>query len=830
MVTSIPSLVFAALLTPTQTAAPESQAIEQALARPVFLENLGQWDERARFRRFAAGVTGWLVDDGWCLVLRGEGAPSVSSQDGHGAPAVALHMQFEGAQDVRPVGQTQAPGKYNWFRGPDPEQWVLGARASECVVWPELYSGITVVARAPRKAGAGVFEYDLELAPGANLGEVRIGLEGHTGLRVDDAGNLVVETAVGELVQPPPVAWQWAGDVRAPLECRFRVIDAQRFGFEAPERDPGLAAVVDPALLFSTYLSGQASQTVEDIEAGPGDSVYVAGWTLSDDFPVSSGSFQEFQAGLEDGFVTRLAGDGKQLVWSSYLGGSDTEVLTGLAVDALGNATVCGQTRSTDYPTQPGSYDTTANGFLDGFVARIAPSGDTLLWSTYLGGGLNDFASDVDLDASGAATVVGGTNGSGFPAFGGFDSSFNGGVFGGDAFVARIANSGSSLVFSSFLGGSKDDNASTVSVESTGEISIAGLTTGSFPVSTFAYDKSYSGPVDTFVARVSSNGKSLVYATYFGNVFETTVSAIALDGSGEAVLLGRTEDPGFPKTPGAFRTAFDGEAEGFYTRLATNGGSLVASTYIGGNGDDEVIGLEVDGTGRLLLAGNTTSDDLPTTPGSYAPVFHDNLGGVFADAFLLRFDSSLSAVDYGTYFGTSSTDTISGFALDASGAALFGGSTNSFQFPTTPDALQETFNLTATSEGFASRLNFLLHPITYGSQPIPGAASISWDGFPSVSDDFSIAVQNATSKKQAILFHGFAPQASPFYGRTIFVQPPLFRHRPVLPDVFGYKSIQVDISPSWVGQTVYFQWWYRDPNNPNKKTGMSDALSVLAHP
>ena len=799
--------------------------------RPTFLENRGQWPSQVRFRRFAGGSTAWLVDDGWWLVLRGE-SDSPGALGDAGRPAVALRMQFEGAHSVAPQGFEKAPGQYNFLLGADSEAWVRGARSSARVVWSGLYDGLDLVARGgPEGLAGGLFEYDLELAPGADLEGVKIKLEGHTGLHLDATGNLVVETAVGPLVQAPPVAWQWRGDERLPLACHFTLLGDDHFGFAAPERDPELRAVVDPALLFSTYLSGQLGQEVTAVSAGPGGTVYVAGWTLSDDFPSTPGSFQEFSAGNEDGFVTRLSADGTQFVWSTFLGGSDIDVLNGMVVDAVGAATLCGQTRSSDFPTLAGSYDPTPNGFTDGWVARLAPTGDALEWSTYIGGGLNDFCSALDIDGAGNVTVVGRTNGSGFPAIGGFDTTFNGGVFAGDAFVARFSGDGTALVWSTYLGGPQDDAATTVVVESTGEVCVSGTTSGSFPITPSAFDKTYSGAVDTFVTRIAAAGNGIVYSTYFGNVLDTTVKSMVVDGSGEVVLLGRTEDPQFPLTAGAFRTTFAGPAEGFYTRLDDKGSALLESTFIGGEQDDEVIAAARDATGRVWLAGNTTSADLPTTPGSYAPDYHANLSLLTTDAFLLRFDAALGAVDYGTYFGTNAEDTLAGFDLDASGALVFAGSTNSFQFPTSPGAVQETFNPAATGEGFAVRLTTLLHPFTYGNQGTPGGARIFWSGFPALGESFSIQIDNATPGKKAILFHGFAPTSKPFFGLTLLVQPPLFRHRPVLTSSFlGYKSVPVKLDPAWVGQSVYYQWWYRDPFNPKKKTGLSDALQVFVHP
>jgi hypothetical protein len=790
-------------------------------ARAGFLENRGQWPPEARFCAQGGGACAWFVDEGWWLVLRGREA------------GARVAMRFEGARSVRPLAEDALRGQHHFLRGGDPAAFVLGALAFERLRWQELYAGVDVVARAPRAPGAGaLFEYDLELAAGADLERVVVELAGHAGLSIDSSGRLVIETAAGTLVESPPRAWQMTPAGPEVLECRFRLLDGARFGFVAPGRDAARAAWIDPALIFSTYLSGNGDQIVEEIALGPLDDVFAAGMARSDSFPTTPGAFQPPWGGYEDAFVTRFAADG-QLVWSTYLAGASVDLLRGLAVDAAGAATVCGDTSSTDFPTLPGSFDTTANGFFDAFCARLAPTGDALLFGTYLGGLGNDRAADLGLDASGAATVVGSTNGAGFPATAGsMDPTFNGGAYGGDAFCLRLDPSGQ-LAWSTFFGGPSDEGATAVAVEMNGEVTIGGLGSAPMTMSQGAFQKTFKPPGDAWVLRLEADGAQAVFGTWLGGSGLEEITRIALDGSGASAIAGRAESADFPTTPGALDTVFGGASEGFLLELDAQGSALGWGTFLGGAEDDEVTGLAVVPGGGWVAAVSTYSSGLPATPGCYDGDFNASLFGLFRDAYLVKLLPQAQAVDYGTYFGTEDDDMVRDVAVDSTGAAVLGGATYAGNFPTTANALQPAFNVQAQREGFVSRLAFLRHPIPYGTGTPPGSggvATIDWSGFPDLAtNDFRVRIDGAAPNTKAILFHGFAPQANPFYSGTMYVVPPLKRHRPVTTDAFGSRSDKVKIEPAWVGSTVYFQWWFEDPLL-KKNAGLSNALEVTVYP
>jgi hypothetical protein len=795
---------------------------------PPFLPNGGQWPEPARFARAQGAACAWAVDDGWWLSLHERG--------GELRRGVALRMRFEGAGARPPIGEGRLPGRYSFLLGSDPARWARDLAGCERLRWREAWPGIDVLARP----GPGIFEYDLVLAPGADLARARFSCAGQRSSSLAADGSLLLETELGILRQPPPIAWQERpredGSLeRVPLECSFVRIDEASWGFSAPDLDPTLAAVIDPGLVWSTYLAGGSDQGIEAVGMDALGRVYVAGTTDSFDFPVTPGVFGGSWVGVVDAFVTCLEASGSQIAWSTFLGGSDMEQVRALAVSASGEVTVAGETRSSDFPVTAGAFDTTHNGFLDGFVARLAPQGSALSWSTYLGGGLNDRINALALAPSGEVTVAGTTNGSGFPTVpGSFDTSFNGGQFAGDAFASRLDAAGATLVWSTFLGGSLDDGATAIALEPSGVVTLAGVTTSAnFPVTPGVLQTFRSGPVDAFVARLDAAGAQLTWSTYLGGTKQETPSAVAIEPGGEVAVVGSTDSSDFPVTPGALDGTFDGPSDGFLARLAPDASQLASSTFLGGSADDELARVVVDGSGRLVLGGSTTSDDMSTTPGAYDRTWNGDPQNPMKDAWVARLAPGAGSIDYATFLGAADEDHLRGMALDPGGAVVFAGRTLAFNFPTTPGSYQPSFNLTATGQGFVVTLNFLLYPIPYGTAKLNsyGASpTIVFDGFPSVADqDLQLGLQSGMPNQKAVVFHGRSAAVIPFFGGMLLAQPPLVRDRVLQLDLFGYGIGPVGLAPGMVGQTLYFQVWFVDPGDP-LKVGLSDAFQVLVYP
>jgi len=385
------------------------------------------------------------------------------------------------------------------------------------------------------------------------------------------------------------------------------------------------------------------------------------------------------------------------LSYSSFLGGSDTDAATSIAVDSTGNAYVTGATRSTNFPTTTGSFHTTASGGNDAFVTKLSANGSTLVYSTYLGGSANDVGDSIAIDAAGNAYVTGFTSSFDFPTTtGAFQTILAGSANG---FVTKLSPNGSSLVYSTYLGGNSTDQAFGIAVDAGGNAYVAGSTKSTtFPTTTGAFQTTLGGNFDAFVTKLSSAGSSLIYSTFLGGSAEDDAFAIALDASGNAYLSGDTISAHFPTTAGAFQKTLGGNFDAFAAKLNADGSALIYSTYLGGSTEDEGFGIAVDAAGNAYLTGDASSADFPTTPGA----FQTTIGGGF-DAFVTELNTSGTALVYSTYLGGSLDDFGISVVVDSGGNAYLAGDTTSTDFPTTPDAFQTA--LGGGNDNFITEVN-----------------------------------------------------------------------------------------------------------------------------
>jgi hypothetical protein len=439
----------------------------------------------------------------------------------------------------------------------------------------------------------------------------------------------------------------------------------------------GWAAEID----WSTYLGGSEADSAGAVAVDASGNLYVAGRTASSDFPVLDGLGTTLSGG-GDAFVAKVDPSG-ELVWSSYLGGSSGDSARGVAVDENGSVYLVGYTSSSDFPTA-GGFDMT---YQEGaFVAKIDASGQSLIWSSYLGGTSGDTAYAVALDGDGNVFVVGYTTSTDFPTDNGFDTTFNSPPEFSyhDAFVTKVHASGQSLVWSSYLGGFNCDHARDVAVDGDGNVYVVGDTeSGDFPVDG-GFDTTFGFVNEAFVTKVNSSGESLAWSSYLGGEDDDAAAAIAVDGSGNAYVVGFTRSTDFPgasvddpsrwygipfvsrvDAAGAlewsflfgdpdlsssrgvavdpdgsvyvagqtYSTDFQGYYDTFVVEVEPSGQNVIWQSHLGGALADHVEGIAVDQTGNAYVAGYTTSTDFPFVDG-----LDDTLGG-WKDAFLARFVS-----------------------------------------------------------------------------------------------------------------------------------------------------------------------------------------------
>jgi hypothetical protein len=505
-------------------------------------------------------------------------------------------------------------------------------------------------------------EYDFIVAPGADPNQIQISFSGADSVTLDADGNLILRAGDAEIRQQKPYLYQEVNGTRQQVQGEFRVQNSEQ-NSESRIQNSESSRATDYCLLTTVYFSVGAYDTSRPLIIDP-----------------------------------------VVLGYSTYLGaGNEMDAAYDIAVDANGHAYVTGETRSLNFPASDGAFDETFNGSNnDAFVAKLNRNGSALLYATYLGGAGSDQAGGIAVDGDGNAYVTGGTWSKNFPTTpGAFDETFNGIIEGfmADAFVTKLSPDGSTLIYSTYLGGRNSDAGRRITMGSDRTAYLVGGTSSTnFPVTPGAFDTTYNGTGDTFVARLTSSGDTLVFATYLGGSDGAAAGGIAVDAAGNVFVTGSTQSSDFPTTPGAFQIEHSGSSDAYAVKLAADGSALAYSTFLGGGQGDGGDGIDVDGQGNVYIAGTTASLDFPVTPGAYDTT-HLVIDG--SDAFLTKLNQSGSALVYSTYMGAGSVGA-RGLAVDGHGHAYITGPVYA-GMDTTLDAFDRTHN--GSSDAYLMKLN-----------------------------------------------------------------------------------------------------------------------------
>lgn len=339
--------------------------------------------------------------------------------------------------------------------------------------------------------------------------------------------------------------------------------------------------------------------------------------------------------GAQDGFIAKLSSDGKKLLWATYLGGSGGEFLRDIAIDAQGNAYAGMTSVSASFPhITAGAFDTTHNGGLDNAAVKVSSDGKQVIYGTYLGGSGNEGPASVKVDGSGQLYYGSNTDSNNLPVTASaFQKTRKGGR---DYFLAKLAANGKSLVFCTYFGGSQDENAEThtLALDAQGNAVIGAITASAdLPTTPSAHRTTKSGPSDGFVAKLSSNGATLIASTYVGGGSSDGVQGLAVDSAGNILVGGTTSSANLPVSAGAYQSTYGGVVDSWAARFSPNLSAVHYMTYLGAGGDDEGRSLWVDAAGNIVSTGQTASNNLGTTPGAFQP----NYAGGQDDAFLARY-------------------------------------------------------------------------------------------------------------------------------------------------------------------------------------------------
>lgn len=687
MIPSSPLIVFHSLVLASCILSPEIPA--QNIQGLAFIENKGQWEEKILFCALRGDSQVRIYHDGFEL-CQGDVEP--------------LRLIFENSSREASIhGDQLRPAYFNYLRG-KPKDWISKARSWSGIIFHEIYPGVHIWLRMKN----GLLEYDLHVDSPQALDQVRIRCQGADSLRISSDGSIWIDTQGSPLRQPIPKTWiQRSNGETELVYCHYRILDDQCFSFASPDWDGSGKLVIDPGMEWSTFLGGSDLDLVFDIITDSSGEIIVTGDTKSQDFPSASGTLK----GESDAYVSKYSSDGS-LLWSTYLGGSEYEDGKILEYGQGGSILVAGITGSPDFPVTAGTFDTTWNNG-EGYVAQLSADGATIEWASFLGGSLGDEIWAMKADSSGDIILAGQTESSDFPTTAGaFDTSYNGSPW--DLFITRVNGNGTSIIWSTFVGGSDHDGIRDMALDPAGNVFLGGWTASSdFPTTPGAYSQNYLGGgahnQDAILFKLGANGAFLHWSTFFAGTDDDEILALKLTGLGEVAVCGWTSSPDLPTTIGAFDNSFNGDKDAFLATFANNGSSLSYGSFFGGTGLDEAQSMAISSTDAICFGGNTDSSDMPTVLGAYDMVY--NGGG--ADIFIAAINPAINGsngLEYATFLG-GSTGLESALSLEfhTNENAIIGGFTTSNNFHVSPNASQS--NHGGMVDGFLTALSLDPSPV-----------------------------------------------------------------------------------------------------------------------
>ncbi len=594
-----------------------------------FIENQGQIaDEQVRFYAKTFGGAIYVTKEGEMVYsfIKSESNHNPKKRrietkpDSETTQIITFKEKLVGASTRSPEGSEKGETKVNYFVGNDPNKWKTNLSTYEVVSLGEVYQGIDLRLKAYGKNVEKIFA----VKPGADPGAIKLKIDRGAALEINENGELEVDTGLGVVSFAKPLAYQEINGKRQEVKVAYLLKNSEL-------RTP------NPELAYGF-------EVLEYDKSVP---------LIID--PV--------------------------LAYSTYLGGSGGDSGYGIAVDGSGNIYITGTTASTNFRTV-GPIQASNAGSIDVFVTKINAPGNALVYSTYLGGGGDDYGDRIAVDGSGNVYLTGYTTSTDFPTVSASQPTYRGGTF--DAFVTKINASGNALVYSTYLGGSGADSGNAIAVDGSGNVYLTGTTSSiNFPTSEYPVQNLNAGGSDAFVSKIDASG-TLVYSTYLGGNGDDYGFGIAADTFRNIYVTGRTKSTDFPgpktiqSTP--FPSVGGGYWDAFVAKIDASGTfpylTLVYSTYLGGDYGEDGYAIAVDSSQNVYITGTTHSTNFPTVNSIQA----SNAGA--SDCFVTKINPAGSTFVYSTYLGGNFDDVCEGIAVDGSGNVYITGSTISANFPT----------------------------------------------------------------------------------------------------------------------------------------------------
>ena len=592
-------------------------------------------------------------------------------------------------------GELQSQAKVNYFKGNNSDDWLSNVPTFQTVNLGEIWDGIEV----KLNAYGNNIEKLFYISPGESYKNIQLELQGAKRLKISETGELIIKTPEGNIEFTAPIAYQIIENKKQYIEVAY-IKNGKTYGFEVGDYNTDYTLIIDP-LIASTFVGGSNSDRVYSIVLDGSNNVYITGGTYSSDypatassydptyndkwevfvskftpdlstilastflgggdfdvglamtldgsgnvyvtgyahsgFPVTSLAYDETNNGMEDVFVAKLSPDLSTLQASTFIGGLSTEYGYSIAIDGSGNVLVTGCTYSSGYPTAGTPYNDDPNGYADIYISKFTSDLSSLLASTFVGSSNDDYAYSIVLDGSDNVFITGFTFANNYPTAGSpYDNTYNGSY---DAIISKFTSDLSTLTASTYLGGNSDEWGHSIIFDTSGNLLITGFTySDNFPTAGTPYDDSQNGGADVFVTKINSDLSTLSASTFIGGSLSEEGHSIAIDNDGNIFVSGHTKSSDYPMAGSPYNDSHNGGVKDInVSKLSSDLSTLLASTFIGGNDDENSNFLAVDNSGNIFVSGYSESGDYPTTSSS----FDDSYNGS-EDAIISKLDNNLS--------------------------------------------------------------------------------------------------------------------------------------------------------------------------------------------
>ena len=697
-----------------------------------FEENHGNATGKFEYLTRGQGYVFLISSDETGLILQ----PS-NKENGMGnvlQPAM-ISTHFRGSnRDADLSGSEVLPGKVNYLLGRGSKEWRTGLSTYRSVRVSNIYPGIDLRYHGDRSR----LEYDFIVHPNSAVEQIQLAFGDTDNVSVDESGDLVLTLDDHNLRYKKPVIYQDVRDQRVAIEGRYHLIDKNTVGFIVGQYDPEIPLIIDPILDYASYFGGKASDAGLTMTVDNEGNTYIAGTTSSVDL-LSSETSPYFLNGHQDSFVTKISPDGRQILYTTYLGGRgylpphrhsyhwggfdpwgdqedeeekdnwweekqwnhfhneeqwwwrDRESANDIAVDATGQIIITGYTNSNrDFPLVNPVQANYGGGESDGYIAKLSPDGSTLLYATYLGGREGDEGIAVAIGEEGEIVIAGNSESNDYPVVNALQDKGEGQE---DIVLTRLTEDGQTLLFSTYLGGHFQDEVSALTLDQNGDILLTGQSRSpDFPITANAAQKElngrrarhhywfqdYPGNPDAILTCLSADGQTLLYSTFLGGKEQDSGTDLAISAEGGVILTGWTTSwRDFPVTNDALQVAYGGGgSDGFIARISQESGSLDYASYWGEEGFDQISALAVGPEGSIWIAGNSERE------GHGFRGFHSSRSRKKQAVFITQLNAELNDVIFSTELGGSGDDRVLDMATDGiNGIYVTGITRSSRDFP-----------------------------------------------------------------------------------------------------------------------------------------------------